>query len=654
MGIDLGEEKMKITEMRCSACDGTLKLDENNPNVAVCEYCHTKYVIEWDHPGRSQQEDVHLKRMPERITYQPIQKREEKKTGWEAHGWKRGAAMAVLVAGFLGVMYGLRVYRQADYGEQMAGETVGSGIASMFGDGVQGDAAEEQQAPKKMIPTGLLAEFAERLFGKPVEDITEGELAKLQWLEIRSNIDFRRVGYSFADPQADPEAELTWMEFPRDEYEEADLSCLPAFPGLKMISTGQTLSAEDLEGLSLTGISGYFDSLEEVAAVVGHPEQLRYLDITGSQVSLQGIEQFSNLETLILNSDQIDEAKNLVSAKSLKAVSADMYDGSMDFSIFGMMPWLERLSISSENLRDLSFLSQLDGLKALHIEYGTLLTLDPLRDCTELEELFVESCDELKDMSAVSALTGLKKLTLELPYGCPQPELGGLTGMKELYLESFDETGFLKNMHDLEVLTLDSCSVSAASDFDDLVNLKVLSCTSFGAVERDYSFITRLPGLEELDLHGTTTYGDISGIFNLPTLKRLNISHMECEIDFDQIAENTTLEALSIDDIKLYKNVQVSGGGGIVYVDWDDVSFTEHLSFLEKLKGLKELSIRENKLTDIHFAASLSGLRAIDFSDNYVTDLSPLSGLKALSQVNCQDNPISNYEILGDSVAILR
>ena len=296
----------------------------------------------------------------------------------------------------------------------------------------------------------------------------------------------------------------------------------------------------------------------------------------------------------------------------------------------------------------------MDGLKALHIEHGTLLTLAPLSGCSELEELSVESCDELKDMSAISGLTGLTKLMLDLPYGCPQPELSGLTGMKELYLESFDETGFLRSMSGLETLTLDSCNVSNASDLDGLVNLKVLNCTSFGAMERDYSFITRLTGLEEVDLHGTVTYGDISGIFNLPALKRLNISHMECEINFDRIADNTTLEALSIDSIKLYKNVQVSGGGGIVYVDWDDVSFTEHLSFLEKLKGLKELSIRENELTDISFAASLGGLKTIDFSDNYVTDLSPLSGLKALSQVKCSENPVSDYEILGDAVVIVR
>jgi len=173
-------------------------------------------------------------------------------------------------------------------------------------------------------------------------------------------------------------------------------------------------------------------------------------------------------------------------------------------------------------------------------------------------------------------------------------------------------------------------------------------------MERDYGFITHLTGLEEVDLHGTATYDDISGIFNLPALKRLNLSGMQCEINFDRIADNTTLEALSIDHIKLYKNVKVSGGGGIVYVDWDDVKLTDHLSFLEKLKGLKELSIKENELTDISFAASLGGLQTIDFSDNYVTDISPLSGLKALGVVKCEENPVSNYEILGDGVMIVR
>ena len=50
----------------------------------------------------------------------------------------------------------------------------------------------------------------------------------------------------------------------------------------------------------------------------------------------------------------------------------------------------------------------------------------------------------------------------------------------------------------------------------------------------------------------------------------------------------------------------------------------------------------------------LQALQRIDFSDNYVTDLSPLSGLKDLRQVVCGENPVSNDEVLGESVVVVR
>ena len=157
-------------------------------------------------------------------------------------------------------------------------------------------------------------------------------------------------------------------------------------------------------------------------------------------------------------------------------------------------------------------------------------------------------------MSALSGLTGLKRLSIDLPYQCPIPDLSGLTAMEELYLSGFDNTGFLRNMTALKTLTLDGCRVDAPSDFEGLVNLTTLNCTSFAATARDYGFITRLPALEQLNLRGTATYQDISGIFNLPTLKHLDISGMQCEINFDRIQENTSLESLAIDKLKLYKN----------------------------------------------------------------------------------------------------
>lgn len=647
---------MNITELRCSACNGTLKVDKENPNVAVCEYCHTKFMIEWSRPGIHGQQDIQLRQMPQKIAYQPIERKEPKKTGWEPYGWKRGVALVILFFVIFGVWKGPAIYRRYQMDHQ-GDSTQTSGSANTSGTGSGEYSADSEIAAddtETILPTGLLAAFAEFIFEKPVEDITSAELAKIQWLKLSSSIDFREVGYSFDDPLENPDAELTWVEFPRDDYRDADLSCLPAFSGLKRIETSQTILPEYTKGLTLTGIGGYYDSLETVAAIVEDPSQLRYISVTSDPISLAGLDQLTGLETLILDGNHLEEEKNLVNAKSLKHLTVDMYDGTMDFSAFGMMPWLESLDLRSPNIRDLGFIAKMDALTSLSIEDGAFLTLDPLRDHLQLTELSLENCDELKDMSAVSVLTNLKKLKLELPYKCPQPDLSGLTGLTELYLNSFDDTSFLRNMTELETLTLDSTPVSSASDFNNLAKLKILRCTAFIASEQDYRFITHLPALEEANLQGTVTYSDISGIFNLPTLKRLNISNMQCEINFNNIAENTTLEALSINKIKLYKNVQVSGGGGIVYVNWDDVSFTENIAFLEKFKGLKELSIRENELTEIGFAAALEGLQEIDFSDNYVTDVSPLSGLKALSVVNCSENPVSNVDMLGDKVMVIQ
>lgn len=651
---------MKITELRCSACKGTMKVDPDNPNYAVCEYCGTRFLIEWDKTGLNGgagEGNPSLKRMPQPIQYQRIEPVERKKTGWEVLGWKWSIAMALTIAAAAGVMYGPAIYQRykMDHDPNVALEAVknANGLGSGAGAGAV-DGMADGISTENLQLTGILKDFAEYVFNQPAEAITEKQLAGIKWLEFKTSMDFREIGYSLDNPFENEAAELIWVKFPRDDYYDVDTSCLPLFTGLKRLGTIQSVPKEDLQGISLEGISGYFDSLEEVAAAVADTSAIRAIGMAGSNVSLQGAENFPNLESLSLDCDQIDEPKTLVNMKSLKALSVDMYDEGMDFSVFGMMPWLENVTISSKKLKDFSFVSGMSGLKELHLSYGTFLNLDPLKNCAGLESLSVERCDELKDMSAMSGLTNLKKLKIDLPYGCPEPDLSALTAVEELYLESFEKTGFLRNMPNLKTMTLDSCRVDTPSDFDGLVNLTTLNCTSFGAAERDYGFVTRLPAIEHLNLRGTKTYEDISGIFNLPTLKYLDIGSMECEINFDKIQENTSLETLVMDHIKLYKNVSVSGGNGIYSINWDDVSLVENIAFLGKLKGLRALSIRENELTDLGFASSLAALRSIDFADNYVTDLSPLSELKMLREVTCTENPVSNFEVLSESVMVIK
>ncbi len=631
---------MKITELKCPSCGAKLKVDENNQNFADCVYCNNRFALEWENYSATVKETPPAP-IPERIAYTPIRPATSSPTKSIRDTIISCAVVVVMIVSIIVYAYMRNAPQKHD--------SLNTSLPDIS------DIAQPPGYVDSVMQTGgLMADFVETVYGRTVEEVTEKELAQIQWLEMKSDIDYWQIGYSFDNPIENPQAELTWVKFSRDSYSNITLDGLSVFTGLKMISVAQTPRRGQLEGLALQGIHGYFDSLEQVAEIVEDPNEIRRIEILGNSVSLEGIERFPNLETLMIDSGVIEEERLLVNAASLKTLSLDLYDGSMDFSVLGIMPWLKSLTISCKNMKDISFVSKIENLQALHLEYGVFLTLEPLQGAANLTELSVVRCDELKEMSVVSTLTRLKKLKLELPYDCAQPDLSGLSEVEELYLEGFDSTEFLKGMDKLTVLTLDSCTPGSASDFTGLTQLKSLTCTSFGRAEHDYGFITALPALEELDLHGTVTYGDISGIFNMPTLKRLNINNMECEINFDRIAENTVLEELSINNVTLYENVSISGANGFYSINWDSVSLTEHLDVFAKLKGLKHLSICENELTSLDFASSLEALQDIDFSDNYVTDLTPLSLLKNLQQVVCTDNPISNYEVLGDSVNILR
>ena len=633
---------MQITELRCSACNGTLKMDENNPNRAVCEYCRAEYVIEWKnnvaHLGTNIPAGQNSPRQEvPRMEYRVPKTQEEQQTSINK-GWIPAAALCVV--GLVLLTSTPLLDKIGTKEPEVSAEASAEAVA---------EAVAEQR-----LPEGMLAAFCEEVFEMPVDDIPESRLKEIKWMETKAAIDYYGIGYSFEDPLESEDAELTWVRFPRDAYHGIDLESLPAFQGLVKLSTSQSLSAEDVAGLKLKSLGGHFESFDEVSALLEAPEELAELSVSGSSFSLQGAGSFPNLERLSIDASEITEEKELVRMSGLKELTFDMYDGSADFSVFGMLPGLESLSVSSKGLRDIGFLSGMTALKELKLENGTFLTLEPLSGRPELESLSVINCDELKDMSAIGGLTNLKSLEADLPYGCPEPDLGGLTGLTSLYLSGFDQTGFLRNMGSLEELVLDGCGLNDSGDFSGLTNLKTLKCTAFTPTEKDYSFIAGLPALENLDFGGMGTYEDISGIFNMPTLKTLNISNMECEINFDKIAENTSLTELSMDHMKLYENVQVSGGGGIYYVDWDDVSLVENLGFLGKFTALQKLSICENELTDLNFASSLPALSEIDFSDNYVTDLTPLLGLRNLKTVTCTDNPISNYEVLSDSVSIIK
>ena len=68
----------------------------------------------------------------------------------------------------------------------------------------------------------------------------------------------------------------------------------------------------------------------------------------------------------------------------------------------------------------------------------------------------------------------------------------------------------------------------------------------------------------------------------------------------------------------------------------------KNLTGIEYLTGLKELSLRENEITDVSPLAKLVNLSNLNLFNNLIDDITPLSELTGLDRLYLSNNNISN------------
>lgn len=622
------ENGVKIVKIKCPGCGSTLKIPDWGTGVVQCEYCGNEYSIDLGQTRRNTPP-------PPVPDWKPLPPMMEQQQSSPGRVWLTVVLALVLIGG----AGALQIYRNAQSMGEQAALPAAEQVKVPYGE--MGSGMNE---PASF--SGMLGQMLEAAFEKDAGELTEQELARIQWVADRSDLDNSYIGFSFENPLENPGAEMTWLAFPRGS--RSGYSELYRCTGLKVLETKESLSQCNLQGLHLEGLSAPIHFLEEAAQAFDDTSSIRRLRTGSGLESLNGLDLFPNIEVLTLNARNLGDVDAVASIKHLRSLTIEDADAIADFSVLASAGELEELVINAENLKSLEFLKRLPGLKSLGLSGGQFLDLDEIKFLENLERLSVEDCDELTDMDSVAMLTGLKELELEKPYDCPEPPLAGLTGLQSLALRGFHSCDFLPSLTKLESLTLQNCDLPSNLDLSGLTKLRKLTFTT-GFQDRSLDFVSGLSALEELDLSGMVTYDDISGIFALPGLKKLDISGIECEIAFDRITDNLSLESLEMAGIKLYENVRISGEGGIVNVDWDAVYLAEHIDFLGHFPNLKRLDVADNEIRDLDFAGGLMKLEEIDFSDNYVSDMHILATLPSLRQVNCKGNPISNLRVLDAS-----
>lgn len=521
------------------------------------------------------------------------------------------------------------------------------------------DVPQLESADENAAFSGVMEQFVSKVYQCPAKDVSENQLAKMQQLVIRREREVWRFGYSFELPsnnaikgfEEDSGDDLVWMTFPFED--NLGFRSLCRFSNLKKLDVDSSLTAESIRGLPLKSISAYFNNPAEAADILDDPGTVRELGFNVSVENLDGIAAFANLETLYVKCYEFDNIGSLAQVKHLKNLVLISEEQLTDFTVLGELQDLEKLYLDAEGLKSVKFISNLKKLDTLKIEWGELTALYGLEECKQLRCLSITGCSELKEMSALSELTNLQELSFEMPYGCREPALDNLTELRKLTLNNFEDCSFIENMTNLTELTLIYCDLPEGVDWSKLTSLKKLSCSSIGMAKVRIADVEALQTLESLNLHGRVCYGDISGVFRMPNLRELDIGEMYCEIDFDAVVENSTLEILYMDDVNLLKNAKFDYYGGLEVGEWDAVELNDHTDFLKKFPKLRELYLGDDGLTDLTFAQGMSSLEILDISENYITELDSLAELPSLQKVICTGCPVEDENVLKDSVMII-
>jgi len=222
-------------------------------------------------------------------------------------------------------------------------------------------------------------------------------------------------------------------------------------------------------------------------------------------------------------------------------------------------------------------------------------------DYNKVHELRI-SGEELKDVSSLAGLSGLKQLDLSYnELGIHRKVLG----------ESGDQLKHLEKLRKLEVLDLSEnhlIDVSALASLKNLTYLglsynKITDISTLGSFSKlvtlalDSNGLTSLDGLSKLDKLETLTldYNEIKDMSVLAGLKHLK----DLRLRHNGFTDLSFLEGLT--------NLEELALGGNQLTD---------LSVLAGLKKLKYIDIQDNQIIDLNALAGLKKLRFLQFGDN--------------------------------------
>ena len=618
---------MKLTALKCPSCGGPIELDEKDENVGYCQYCHTKYYLE------SEQPKVFIEYKQE-TSHNSMAMKEES-------GSKAAIAVGAVI-GVIGIMALILI--------PLSGTSKNANKYPSREVTVAASVSEEPSSDKSRASGTYSASFEvliKEALATSVSSVTEEELGRFKYLSMRKGEAGWMITYSFENPivaaEQGQDADINVVVC----QEALDIQDIAALPQLEYLNLDHTeLPEGSLETLSsLKMITCDYIQLDMLRLELGDADKgLERLNASHLK-SLEELSYFPGLKSLEMEDcREISDISALAKVKDLENLKLYDMDEVNDFTVLNVLKKLRSLSIDAENLKDISFINHMPELASLGITDSKILLLDPLVGKESLKELVLVDNGEVRDYNPVGTLTGLETLVINKYTSQEDPDLTALTGLKHGEFHGMMGIRFLGSLTGLEELKVQGCNVDQPSVIASLPALKKLTYRKNWGNSDDLSFLAGCQGLTCLDMNHSEFYGDVSYAFNLPALETLILDSSSFEVKFDRLQDNPALKALSLNHVKLYKNIEMWSDGMVRSINYDDVLLDEYTSFLGHYPWLEYLSLRGNQLTDLQFAAGLKNLRELDVTDNYVTDTHVLDQLEYLGKDSTVKRPMADVD----------
>lgn len=645
---------MKITNLECPSCGGRLKPMKDHPQMMICEYCNSQFVVEDD---RTIHYHIHQ--------YAPVQLKEVKPDHTNRSPWVLGIVAATGM--FMMMVAGAMLRESSSRTSLREPSLVMPEVETEVEPDIDWGIEEVQES---ITHSPLYEAIVKAVYEKEADQVTEEDLARLTYLQIERGSERCIVSYSFDNPYEET-FEPVALELEPLSWDSRDLN---GFTGLKKMDVRSEqverisfASFPDLKGLLTEDLTPL-----EVASLLPNPEQLLELSLDRPE-NLEGISQFPNLETLTINRTYVPDIKQLVPLQSLRSLAieerTEEETSLTDYAALSTLTQLEQLKIESSAIRDLSFLKTLTNLQSLSVCDSDAISLEPIGELTQLTTLELSDNDAVKDYSPVTILSGLQTLLIDKSTSQEDPDLSSLSQLEKLDMCGFMSVSFLSRMGNLKELSMHGCNIDEVQALSGLTGLESLTCYAdwtYAVPLKNVKFIDNMTKLKSIDFSGGSDdfwgayeynleiLGDISNVFNHPGLEKLILNNCMFAIDFDRITENPTLQHLELKELNLKENFYVETYNGMTNLWYDDVSLADHVDFLTNYPNLEKLYLDGNQLTDINFAAQLHQLTHLSLNNNYITELSPLNQAEHLKYLDIRMNPITETIENNEKILILK